>query len=122
MKVLNLVTRFGQQAWYAGHEFVFDFARDENSAERDLLYGHTVVTITDMRSEPREVNGILHRDTINLNLGDPADIQSLLEILSELEMHINQFGEMKHKLNNTTDKSPFGDVTRFFAQKENEDV
>lgn len=122
IKALNLVTRFGQQAWYAGHEFVFDFARDENSAERDLLYGHTVVTITDMRSEPREVNGILHRDTINLNLGDPADIQSLLEILSELEMHINQFGEMKHKLNNTTDKSPFGDVTRFFAQKENEDI
>ena len=74
LKALNLITRFGQQAWYAGHEFIFDFARDESSPERELLYGHTVVTITDMRKEPKEVNGILHRDTINLNLGDEADI------------------------------------------------
>lgn len=122
LKALNIITRFGQQAWYAGHEFVFDFARDESSAERELLYGHTVITITDMRAEPREVNGILHRDTINLNLGDEADIQALYEILSELEMHINQFGEAKFKLNTPEAKGPFGDVAGFFAQDENKDV
>lgn len=122
LKALNIITRFGQQAWYAGHEFIFDFARDENSDGRELLYGHTVITITDMRTEPREVNGMLHRDPINLNLGDEADIQALYEILSELEMHINQFGEMKFKLNTPEAKGPFGDVMGFFAQAENSDV
>lgn len=122
LKALNLITRFGQQAWYAGHEFVFDFARDNNSPERELLYGHTVITITDMRAEPREVNGILHRDTINLNLGDEADIQALYEILSELEMHINQFGEAKFKLNTVEAKGPFGDIMGFFSKAENKDV
>ena len=122
LKALNIITRFGQQAWYAGHEFIFDFARDESSAERELLYGHTVITITDMRAEPREVNGMLHRDTINLNLGDEADIQALYEILSELEMHINQFGEAKFKLNTQEAKGPFGDIMGFFAQAENSDV
>lgn len=122
LKALNLITRFGQQAWYAGHEFVFDFARDENSAERELLYGHTVVTITDMRAPAVEENGVLHRPTININLGDESDIQTLYEILSELEMHINQFGEAKFKLNTNEEKSPFGNVMGFFAQEENKDV
>lgn len=119
-KVIKLFTRFGQAAGYAGHEFVFDYARD---GENNLLNGHLAVTITAMDEEPRVgEDGMLHRDPVTLRLDKEEDVQRLYNILQHVEFHINQFGNMRHQLNKTTDDSPFGNLQSVFFGEGNEDI
>ena len=119
-KVLKLLTRFGQQADYAGDEFVFDYLVDEDG---NHTRGHQYVRITDMLSQPRmDEEGNLHRDIVELYLGDESDVNRLRAILAATDMHINQFGIMKANLNTENEDSPFGALATFFTQEENKDV
>lgn len=79
MKVLKLLTRFGQQAEYANDEFIFDYARKEDGSP---IAGHKIIRITDMRATATEdQNGKLHRPPIDLDLRKQEDVDQLLEIL-----------------------------------------
>jgi len=64
-----------------------------------------------MDEEPRRgEDGMLHRDPVILRLDKEEDVQRLYNILSHVEFHINQFGNMRFRLNNTTDESPLGNL------------
>lgn len=125
LKVLNLFTRFGQNAFYAGHEFQFDWARSEQDKDgkRKIQFDYTQIEITDTRQEPKEINGILGRELIKLDLTKPEDIEKLKDILSRVDMHINQFGKDRLKLDESTaTKGVFGDLSAFFNDPENKDI
>ena len=120
LKVLKLLTRFGKQAEFANDEFIFDYATNSEGAP---LAGHKIVRITDMRAEAKEdADGILHRPTIDIDLRRQEDINTLLEILSLTQMHINQMGTMRQNLNSADEKSPFGALRTFFMDEANSDV
>ena len=125
MKVLKLLTRFGQQAEYANDEFIFDYAReyDEKTDSMKLIAGHKKIRITDMRATATENSeGNLHRRTIDLDLRKKEDVDQLLEILSLTQMHINQMGTMRANLNTDNENSPFGALRTFFLDESNQDV
>lgn len=119
-KVLNLLVRFGGQAEKANDDFIFDFAKKESGG---LVGGHKIIRITDMRKEAKEgEDGILHRDTIDLNIRNEEDVMQLYEILSKTQMHINQFGTMRAQLNTDDESSPFGALRTFFLEEGNDDI
>ena len=119
-KVLKLLTRFGQQADYAGDEFVFDYLVDE---DQNHTKGHQYVRITDMLADATiDAEGNMHRPIVELYLGDEADVNRLKAILAATDMHINQFGIMRAKLNTNNEDSPFGALATFFTKEENQDI
>jgi hypothetical protein len=76
-----------------------------------------------MDEEPRRgEDGMLQRDTVTLRLDKEEDVQRLYNILQHVEFHINQFGNMRHQLNKTTDESPFGNLQSVFFGEGNEDI
>nr|DAG33236.1 MAG TPA: hypothetical protein [Caudoviricetes sp.] len=57
-----MITRFGKQASYAGHEFIFQYAEEKSKSK---------ILITDMTAEPHEDNdGVLTRPKIVIDLAD----------------------------------------------------
>jgi len=114
------LTRFGQQADYAGDEFVFDYLVDE---DQNHTKGHQYVRITDMLADATiDAEGNMHRPIVELYLGDEADVNRLKAILAATDMHINQFGIMRAKLNTNNEDSPFGALATFFTKEENQDI
>lgn len=121
-KALALLVRFGEQASHAGHEFVFQYANKE------LEDGTTVkdtskILITDMRKEAvlDEETGLLHRDIITLDLEKDDVLKELQEILSLVDMHINQVGIMSALMNDEEDGA-FGNIRGFFESENHKET
>lgn len=123
-KAMKLLVRFGDQAIFAGDDFVFGYAVDENL---EHISGHKKITITDMLADPVEGvdedgNQTFKRPIITLDLQEEPDIQRLREILKAVDIHINQIGIMSTNLNNSDESSWVGALGAFFKNEENSDV
>lgn len=141
-KLLQMIARFGGQALEAGHEFVFNYGvkKDESGRERP---DYNTVIITDMTSDeltrdsqyrPNEKIVVenekgeeeivelqeLHRKIVSIDLRNEDDVKKLVSILKATDMHINQIGVMKSRLNSDSEQSWFGTLGTFFV--ENDDV
>lgn len=121
-KVLQILSRFGSQAEYADHEFIFEYATNENEeGKRIRVAGYQVIRITDMRKDATlNEDGRLHRPLIDLDLRKQEDVDVLEEILNNTQMQINQIGIMRANLNSDESSSAFGALRSFF--EDNPDV
>lgn len=140
-KLLQMIIRFGGQAVHAGHEFVFNYAA-YYTEDGQLRKDYNKVLITDLRADPKPIQdpnrpGIIiqdekgnetverlptyHRPIIELDLRDKGDVSILVEILSKIDMHINQSGIMSTRLNSGED-SWFGALQEFFLNEDNADI
>ena len=103
-QILGLITRFGKQASYAGHEFIFQYAEEKSKSK---------ILITDMTAEPHEDNdGILTRPKIVIDLADGVQVQKLKDILRLVDMHINQVGVMRSTMKGQ--KGSFVNISNLF--------
>ena len=124
-KAMKLLVRFGDQAIFAGDEFVFGYAMDE---DLNHTSGHKMVTVTDMVAQPTEVVDEetgqikLKRPIITLDLQKEGDVQHLKDILKTLDVHINQMGVMRTNLNSDEESSMVGALGAYFKQDSNSDV
>lgn len=109
-QILKLITRFGRQASYAGHEFIFQYAQSDNLKS----FNSNKIKITNMEAEPvvDPATGMSSRPTIVLDISKPEDLSRLNHILTLSSMHINQVGIMRSKLNDPT--GSFGNICNIF--------
>lgn len=103
-QILKLITRFGQQASYAEHEFVFQYVDDKSKSK---------ILITDMTAEPKKnEDGVSARPRITIDLADEVQVQKLRYILSLVDMHINQVGVMRSTMHDQ--KGAFVNIQNIF--------
>lgn len=109
-QILRLITRFGRQASYAGHEFIFQYAQPYNSKD----FNPNKIKITDMEAEPvvDPATKMSSRPTIVLDISNAEDLSKLNRILTLSSMHINQVGIMRSKLNDS--EGFFGNISDIF--------
>ena len=109
-QILKMITRFGRQASFAGHDFIFQYAvgADQKTQNRSRIL------ITDMEQTPvvDRKTKLLTRPTVTLDITDAGDLARLRRILALVDMHINQAGIMRSKLNDQN--GFFGSVCRIF--------
>lgn len=122
-KALALLTRFGNQAQHADHEFVFQYADRESLPDaQNGLY--VLVTDLTQNGELQYTEGkyTLHRPKVILDLTNEADVQRLRAILKLQQIHINQVGIMSAQLNSTDAEGKFGAMGTFIMQSANKNV
>nr|DAI05386.1 MAG TPA: hypothetical protein [Crassvirales sp.] len=107
---MGLITRFGRQASYAGHEFIFQYAQPYNSKD----FNPNKIKITNMEAEPvvDPATKMSSRPTIVLDISNDEDLSKLNRILTLSSMHINQVGIMRSKLNDSEGR--FGNISDIF--------
>lgn len=109
-QIIKMITRFGRQASFAGHDFIFQYAvgADQRVQNRNRIL------ITDMEQAPVKdpKTNLLTRPTVILDITDAGDLARLKRILALVDMHINQAGMMRSKINDQT--GSFGNVCRIF--------
>lgn len=118
-QILKTITRFGKQAQFAGHEFIFQYTQAPNAKNQN----HNLITITDMTQDPviDPETQLMSRPTIDLDISNENDLSKLKEILSLVDMHINQAGIMRSKLNDNTSLlgmmcMPFEDTDQYVTK------
>lgn len=121
-KALQLVTRFGQQSYYQGAEFIFRYKTTQKK-DGSFIEDTNFIEITDLRKDAvLGADGKYHRDLVEINLNEEGAYEQLASILSLADMHVSQTGTLSASLNRDDTKSPFGNLYKFFLDEAHENT